>query len=74
MRTVKIRPYPHKKKLPKWQGYGTIQELAAKTGISVRTIYRLRLEGLLKAWYEQNPRVVLYHLERCAEEIRKLYT
>ena len=71
---MKRRPYPHKRKPKPLEGYGTIQDLAGKTGLSVRTLYRLRLEGHIKSWHEVNCRVVLYHLESCAEEIRMTYS
>jgi hypothetical protein len=71
---MKRRPYPHKKKQRPLEGYGTIQDLADKTGLSVRTLYRLRLAGCVKSWYELNARVVLYHLEQCAEEVRVCYS
>lgn len=73
VRTVKNRPYPHKKPPKRLEGFGTIQELAKLTGVSVRTLYRLRIEGKLRSWEELNPRVVVYHLEKCAQEVAGCY-
>jgi excisionase family DNA binding protein len=70
---MRIRPYPHKQpkqKRGKLEGYGSIQELAEYSGVSERTLYRLRSEGKIKSWRQVSSRVVLYHLARCVKEIQ----
>lgn len=68
---MKRRPYPHKKKPEPLEGYGSIEDLALETNLSTRTLYRMRAEGYFESWHQVNPRIVLYHLARCVEEIQE---
>lgn len=55
------------------RGHGTMRALADRTGLSYRSLFRLRERGVFEPSVRRNPRVVFYHLAQCERAIERYY-